>query len=118
MCVAEALCDLEPEQRGKYLKTEQVTKPPSDLRLASSEGRKKEGTVEEQLSEWDRMGEKGQRGPRGGPNSNPPPIPPETMTMNIQLNMQHAAMQQTMRMMNVIREYCCMGCPRNSVITK
>lgn len=61
------------------------------------------------------MSEKGQRGPRGGPTPNLPPIPPETMTMNIQLNMQHAAMQQTMRMMNIIREYCFMGCPRNNV---
>ncbi|KAG7176044.1 RNA-binding protein fusilli-like, partial [Homarus americanus] len=48
------------------------------------------------------MSEKSQRG-RGPAGQHLPPIPPETMSMNIHLNMQHAAMQQTMRMMNVLR---------------
>lgn len=51
----------------------------------------------------DAMSERGQR--ESGRSQPLPPIPPETMSMNIHLNMQHAAMQQTMRMMNVIREY-------------
>ncbi|KAK8382553.1 hypothetical protein O3P69_015425 [Scylla paramamosain] len=38
-----------------------------------------------------------------GRNQPLPPIHPETMSMNIHLNMQHAAMQQTMRVMNMIR---------------
>lgn len=32
------------------------------------------------------------------------PIHPETMNMNIQLNMQHAAKQKTMKLMNIIRK--------------
>lgn len=49
------------------------------------------------------MSEKSQREP--GRSQPLPPIHPETMSMNIHLNMQHAAMQQTMRVMNMIREY-------------
>ncbi|XP_042203655.1 RNA-binding protein fusilli-like isoform X6 [Homarus americanus] len=54
------------------------------------------------------MSEKSQRG-RGPAGQHLPPIPPETMSMNIHLNMQHAAMQQTMRMMNVLHLFSFLG---------